>query len=761
MRRARRIIRRLLIVVLFLTVLCLVGLGVLNYWVLPRYGAGWVKAGLERFLGRTVRFEQIDWNVLRGATISGVVVEHRSDVRSDAPFLEAERLDVSFRITSLIPFRVELKPDLDAATVRLVKSAGGEWNISDIVERLSRRPVKTPTARVRRLSFSRMTIVVEDRHADLPQQSVEDVSCVLMAPPNGLNHLQLGGRWRGGTGRLTLDATFGPDTQPLLKIGLGGPVICELQQLLAPQGPLFAHEIEGLATISLTRTDEGKLTGKARMDFSHANLEVEGFHIAGRMTGTINEITVTPGDEPALALTGAVALDDGRVEYIPQPRSEAVGEAVLSNIRDVEHGPTPAASTGPGGPVPQMTFEGDGNIGLLVAGTIGERLSVTVSCSIGNAQVTTPALNAPFEAIGGRVTYDGTGLKYEDVVGEIAGAVVTVNGALDAFGEPNITFDVQGDRIGGNARVKIRHVNGQDLPAFQVDGAGWMDAPLAKLIVPPNVAAVLDRLQITGMVLFDGRIARVEPGLDNVRVRGQIGGTGLGVRGFGFDGVSGTVYLERGLLKVYGLDGVLYDGRFTGAWEGDFAGEGKPFKLDAELRDVQIARLPLLTHVENRQLRGRLGTWVHVNGLLDDLSKNTGKGRFRLRNGYLWELDVFAELFNVLSVRMPGLFKAVFVRARGDFQIEGLALTTHNLYFESDILQLLMDGSVDLNGNLDVVVDPLFLRERGGPIRNLFRQILNIPANIIPRALIKGTVTDPVVKPYLRPRLPILKEIVR
>jgi hypothetical protein len=60
-----------------------------------------------------------------------------------------------------------------------------------------------------------------------------------------------------------------------------------------------------------------------------------------------------------------------------------------------------------------------------------------------------------------------------------------------------------------------------------------------------------------------------------------------------------------------------------------------------------------------------------------------------------------------------------------------------------------------------VVVDPLFFRERGGPIRNLFRQILNIPANIIPRALIKGTVTDPVVKPYFRPRLPILKEIIR
>jgi len=72
-----------------------------------------------------------------------------------------------------------------------------------------------------------------------------------------------------------------------------------------------------------------------------------------------------------------------------------------------------------------------------------------------------------------------------------------------------------------------------------------------------------------------------------------------------------------------------------------------------------------------------------------------------------------------------------------------------------------MDGSVDLNGNLDVVVDPLFFREKGGPIQNLARQILNIPANVIPRALIKGTVKNPKVKPYLRPRLPILKEIIR
>lgn len=760
MKRARRIIRRLVYIALALAVLCLIALGLLNYYVLPRYGGAWVQSAMEQFLGRTVTFERIEWNVLRGATITGLVVQPRPDVQSDAPFVEAQHIEVLFRIASLVPFRVDLEPDLDVATVRLIKSAGGEWNFNDIVERLSRTPQKTPAVRLGRLAFTRMRIVIEDRFADLPVQSLEQVACVLTAPPHAPNHLKLAGRWRGAEGRVLLDATFGPDVPPLAKLVVGGPVIMELQQLLAPEGPLFVHGIEGDAAITLTRTEEGALAGRAQLEFDHAQLEIEGFHISGDIRGPLH-FTITPGDEPTLTLTNTVALTAGLVKYAPQPSAEGDGERMAAGVRDVE-GPPGPASTGDGpAPQPQMTFEGDATIGLLLAGTIGEPPSITVSCVLGTATVSTPVLHVPFEAIGGRITYDGTGLSYEDVVGRLAGAVVTLNGDIDAFGEPNITFDVQGERIGGNVRVKIRNVEGQRLPAFQVDGAIWADATLVAVLVPPKVAEVLERLQITGMVTFDGRVACVEPGLDNVRARVRIGGAGLGVRGFGFEGVSGTFYLERGLMKIYDLDAVLYDGRFAGAWEADLAAEGKPFKLDAALHDVEIAKLPLLTQREERRLHGRLGCELHVNGRLDDLSKNFGKGTFKLHDGYLWDFKVFTELFNVLSLRMPGLVKVTFSQALGDFRVEGLALKTNNLYFESTLFRLLMDGTVDLHGNLDLVVDPLLVREAGGPLQNLVRQIINIPANIIPRALIKGTVKDPVVKPYLRPRLPILKEILR
>jgi hypothetical protein len=744
MKRARRLIRRLLAVVLALAVVCLAALAVLNYYVLPRYGGGWVRDSLEGFLGRSVTFEHIDWNVLRGATITGLAVQHRSDVQSAAPFLEAQRIDARFRIASLVPFRIELMPELDGVSVRLIKSAGGEWNVADIADRFMRPRAKTPTARVSRLGFSRATVTIEDRYSDLPQQRVEHVTCTLTAPTDAPNRLNLAGRWHASGGRITLDATFGAGVQPLAKLGLRGPVIGDLQQLLAPEGPMFVHGVEGLASVVLMETKTGELAGRAQIDFDNAELEIEGFHIAGPISGSIDEITIRRGSAPTLALTGTMTLNGGRVLYMPPSPNGS-----LSSAR------APAEA------VPQMTYEGDGTIGFLVAGEIGERLSVTVSCALGHAQITTPVLQAPFRAIRGQVTYDGTGLKYTDVVGEIEGAVVTVNGSLDAFGQPNIVLDVRGDRIGGNARVKIRRVNGQRLPAFQIDGAGWIDAPLARLVLPPAVTETLDRLRVTGMATFEGRIARVAPGLENVRVRGQLGGVGLGVRGFGFDGITGNVHLERGVLKLYGLDGILYDGRFTGAWEADFATEGKPFKIDAALHDIEIGKLPLLTHVEDRKLHGSLGVNVNVNGRLDDLQKSFGKGKFRLRRGYVWEFKVFSELFKVLALRMPGMVKVVFERARGDFEIEGLALTTHNLYFESDLFQLLMDGTVDLHGNLDFVVDPLFLRERGGPIRNLARQILNIPANIIPRAIVRGTVKAPVVKPYLRPRLPFLKEIIR
>jgi len=757
MNRTRRIIRRVLIAVLAVAVLGLLVLGLANYVILPRYGAQWVKAGLEESLGRTVTFEQVDWNVLRGATITGLVVRPRADVQSDRPFLKAERVEARFRIASLIPFRVELTPDLDTVTVHLIKTAGGTWNVADLVDRLSRKPPKEPTARVSRLTFSRMTIAVEDRYSDLPAQSLEDVSCVLTAPRNRSNHLALTGRWHNSPGRVTLDARFGPEIQPLFNVLLPGPVVTKLQQLLAPEGPIFVHEAEGLARIALMRTDNGKLTGRGQLTFTHIALDVEGFDVAGEIEGPIG-FDVTPGDAPALTIAGTLTLRGGTVQYIPKPPLQSDPSTAAPSLRDVEN--APADNDDPASE-PPLTVEGDADVGLLLAGPIGERFSITVSCALGHAAISTPAVRAPIETISGRVVYDGTGLSFKDIVGEIEGAVVTANGTIDAFGNPNITFDVQGERLGGSGRIKIRQVEGRRAPAFQVDGAAWADATLASLVLPPETAETLERLQLSGMVIFEGRVAGAEPGIENLRARGQIGGVGLGVRGFGFEGMSGTFYLERGLMKIYGLDAILYDGRFTGAWETDFAAEQKPFKLDAALRDVEIAKTPLLAHVEERQLHGRLGFEAHVNGRLDDLTTSFGKGTFKLKNGYVWEFKVFTELFKVLSLHMPGLVKATFTEARADFRVDGLALKTENLYFKSSLLRLLMNGSIDLDGNLDVVVDPLFFREKGGPIQNLARQFLNIPANVIPRALIKGTVREPKVKPYLRPRLPIIKEILR
>ncbi|MBN1917886.1 MAG: hypothetical protein JW889_08260 [Verrucomicrobia bacterium] len=761
MKRARRLIRRLLIVALGLGVLGVLGLAVLNYLVLPHYGADWVRTELERALGRPVQLGDIDWRVPRGATITDLVVQHGDDVQSNEPFLEAEHVEVGFRITRLLPLRIEIRPDLDSVTVRLIKEASGEWSIADLVNRLMEKPKKTPRTRIGRLGFSRMTILITDRYTDLPAQSVEDVTCILTAPAHGLNEIQISGRWPG-EGGVRLSASFGPDDQPVLRLRLDGPVVRDLQHLLAPDSPLIVHDLDGPVIVRLRQTDDGAFAGHAELDFARAQLEIEGFHVDGPLTGTVSEITFRPGRDAAIAITSSVRLVGGHVEYVPPttPLDRATGDsAPLANVRDVE--PHEVAAPLAEAAVPQMVFDGDGRVNVLLAGTAGDRLSVTISCRVGHAQVTTPAVHAPFNVLRGTITYDGTGLKYEEVVGEIIGAVVTVDGAIDAFGEPNITFDVDGERLGGHALLKVRRVAGQRLPAFQVDGAMWMDAALARLVVPDNVAAALDRLQVTGMLSFEGRVARVEPGLSNVRARGAIGGADLGVRRFGFGGLSGTLFIERGMVKIYDLDGRLYDGTFTGAYETDFAAEGMPYKLDARLDQVDIARMPLLTNVQDRRLQGRLGASVGVNGNLDDLTTSFGNGRVRVRDGYIWEFSVFDELFSVLAVHTPGLTKVVFDEVRGDFHVEGLALRTDNFYCRSTLLRLLFEGRIDLNGNLDFVVDPLFFRERGGPIRRLVAGVVNIAANVIPRALVKGTVNDPVVKPYLRPRLPILKEIIR
>ena len=124
-----------------------------------------------------------------------------------------------------------------------------------------------------------------------------------------------------------------------------------------------------------------------------------------------------------------------------------------------------------------------------------------------------------------------------------------------------------------------------------------------------------------------------------------------------------------------------------------------------------------------------------------------GKGAFAIAEGRLWELPVFAGLANILYI--PGVSKIVFGEAKGTFTVGNRIIVTGDTELYSPQMNLVGEGSVDFDGNLNFDITAAFAKEflEGptllGPLRDFF---VDEAGHFVGKINLAGTLNEPKFK---------------
>ncbi|MFH1753878.1 MAG: AsmA-like C-terminal region-containing protein, partial [Candidatus Omnitrophota bacterium] len=205
--------------------------------------------------------------------------------------------------------------------------------------------------------------------------------------------------------------------------------------------------------------------------------------------------------------------------------------------------------------------------------------------------------------------------------------------------------------------------------------------------------------------------------------------------------------MREGLIKSHRLTMRPYTGLLSGTFQLDANDTAKPFSAEFALKDADLKGLSDDIKLKDNRFSGLLSSKFSIGGSLVSTDSMQGDGWITITDGWLWELPLLGGVTKLL--RMPNLKTIVFQEAAGNFSIKNNRLSTDDLTFYGENVNIRGQGYLDFDGNLDFVLDTDIkqgLAEGDSDRAKITNILLSQAGNYFGRVKVGGTLKDPEYK---------------
>lgn len=206
---------------------------------------------------------------------------------------------------------------------------------------------------------------------------------------------------------------------------------------------------------------------------------------------------------------------------------------------------------------------------------------------------------------------------------------------------------------------------------------------------------------------------------------------------FVYDQAHGVIEIPRCRFSFYG-------GSVNAEATINSAARPMPFWIRCAFDGVHLEELKQDTSLRAKELSGVLGGDLKLRGIADDLRGVEGAGAVSLRNGRLWELNLFKKLGKFLFA--PEYFTSiVFKEGSATFAVRDAAVHSDDLKLKSQMSTMEGRMKVGFDGSLDGSFDVVVLDEMV-PLTGTFKDVTTA---IVGRAdrfgsiIVSGSLQDP------------------
>ena len=789
-RFVKKSIKALVIIGLFLLLVALGGYLLFNNFYLPRYGKKFFIAQAEKLLDRKVMIDSLSWSLRRGFVVENITVKNRS--REERLF-GARSATIRYSMRSLIRKNFLIHSiTIEGPRIFLERDASGVWNIEDILRQ----------EKGKRTRFEFGEIEVKD--AGISVNDEKEMFGDLKI--SGFN-ITAGKKTAGGY----LFYSSGISSWDRARVSFNGesmadgslPQFClksddlRVDLYMSRLFPKFPVKFND-SPVNLRcdfKIDRGEVDARIRMSATDLTVSQKDWLYSGGVAG-VGAVRMKLSEPDNVVYDARISVSSGRfrLENLDREFDECRGRLELENdslsadklhahwkdcgittdfvITELDTGflelhcevEGPAAqlktfSDSVNRFLAKIDFTGSAGVVADLKGPLDREPDIEATVTLNKTGIKASLLEQPVENAVGEIYYHADHLDFKQVEGNYRGADFGMKAEVD-LDQENIRIDAVIES-GGLKLISKGNFQNRTPTACDLDiGIEGESADIGSFL-PSSFDGTFSKLQPKGNVTTNLRIVGSPDDPRSLEIRGKTTSERVVFRRVLFENLDCSIFLSDGVFKLYDVSAVVLEGQGDLAGEVDFSETVATYKIEAHMQDVDIKTLPEALFDAERDIEGKFSLETILNGVINDSSALRGVANVRIKEGNLWEIEVFDALFNVLKLKIPIIGRVTFTKIKGSFEIMNNNILTRDLYFSSPTLRLMTIGKAGFDGVLKFDIDPKFMRPRGGLIGEGAVYIINLPSNIIPRLYLRGTITEPDFRWHFLPRVPILDDIFR
>jgi hypothetical protein len=388
------------------------------------------------------------------------------------------------------------------------------------------------------------------------------------------------------------------------------------------------------------------------------------------------------------------------------------------------------------------------------------------------------ALKSPLENIRGAIVFSSAGLTWPSLFFTYKQIPYKTSGSITDFNSPHLDCELvskdlsfKSDLTLRDNLVTIKSCTGKyrqsefdikgsaDTRESTLDLSGKINLYLKNMLdlLTDKAQEKLKKLKLDGACKIEGSVKASAKNLKNLEANLKVTSDAFSIYDLKIDNARFGLRQNNAMLNIDDFAAKSYDGTINAQFSLNLSEASSNYSAKFILENIDLAKLKKDTKFKDKDIAGLFSIKGELGGSAANIDTLKGNGYFTLKDGKIWEINLFKGLGEFLF--LPIYQKISFSEIEGDFFIKDKKIEFVNSFLGGKMMELATNGNIGFDGAIDLDMHTRIsksLLEDSPDLRKfsslIFGNLLNLK--------ISGTLQKPEYKVVPIPKA-LLKEIKR
>lgn len=369
---------------------------------------------------------------------------------------------------------------------------------------------------------------------------------------------------------------------------------------------------------------------------------------------------------------------------------------------------------------------GKADIKLAIQAQPDSPLKMNGYITLDGATISLGAGNFPIEGVTGEAQFNLDGVKWSGIRLKYRETPYVSSGFLANYAAPKIELEASSPDLSFRSAfsalgpvIKISSLKGRYFSSIfsasgeigfpdghpaEADITGALELELKDLKKMAKDFAALRKMKPVGKIAAEFSLSGDASLLKTCGIRARMKSAGVSVYGLKLTDIIIDYAQAEGVGQIKFIKSLLYGGSLYASGKIGWMARALPYSFNVDVKDVKLEDLKADTGFKDKDVSGDIKALANLTGTFKDITKLSGTGRVSIKNGRLWQLNLFKGLGSIIF--SSDFNDIAFTEGSCDIKIAQREFVINNFMLKSELLNLYGSGTIGFDKSVSAMLRP-------------------------------------------------------